>query len=57
MTTEPSRERATSSFEADEEQWSSERPRPHFQRPSRPAPSMAPRLDDSIADGWFYDVG
>jgi len=57
MTTEPSRERATSSFEADDEQWSSERPRPHFQRPSRPAPSMAPRLDDSIADGWFYDVG
>lgn len=48
------------SFEANEEQWFSEPPLPHArpsQRPTRPVPSMpAPRLDDSIADGWFFDV-
>lgn len=44
-------------FDADDEHWFA-RPRRPSQRPTLPAPSMpAPAaLDDSIADGWFYDV-
>jgi hypothetical protein len=46
------------SFDQTEERWFSEPPaRRPSQRPTRPAPSMpAPRIDDSIADGWFFDV-
>jgi hypothetical protein len=46
------------SFDSNEEQWFEAQPakRPS-QRPTRPAPSMPPpSLDDSIADGWFFDV-
>jgi hypothetical protein len=42
-------------FDTHEERWFSE-PRRPSRRPSQPAPSMPPRLDDSIADGWFFDV-
>lgn len=46
------------SFEANEEQWFSERPtRRPSQHPTMPAPPMpVPRLEDSFADGWFLDL-
>jgi hypothetical protein len=49
-----------SSFESKEEQWFTEEPaRRPSQRPTRPAPAPTPtppNVDDSIADGWFFDV-
>ena len=48
------------SFESNEEQWFMEAPaRRPSQRPTRPAPAPTtppPNLDDSIADGWFFDI-
>lgn len=46
----------TRTFEPTEEQWFAEPQRRPSQRPTLPAPAMPAHLDDSIADGWFYDV-
>jgi hypothetical protein len=46
-------------FDTDEESWFSEPPPPRrpSQRPTQPAPAMPARsVDDSIADGWFFDL-
>jgi hypothetical protein len=48
-----------SSFDTTDEQWFSERAtRRPSQRPTAPAPALAPvpGIDDSIADGWFLDL-
>ena len=45
-----------STFDPNEEQWFTQPPRRPSQRPTLPAPAMPLNIDDSIADGWFYDV-
>jgi hypothetical protein len=40
-------------FDNEEEHWFSTATRRPSERPTLPAP---PSFDDSIADGWFYDV-
>ncbi|HSO31331.1 MAG TPA: hypothetical protein VLT33_02410 [Labilithrix sp.] len=50
---------ACAPFDVTEESWFArpERTTRPSQRPTLPAPAVAAPIDDSIADGWFIDVG